>query len=266
MLKFDLHVHSDASPDSTDTPRRLAAKLRGKGLSGAAVTDHNKWADIKLPPDITYRALLIPAAEYTTDAGHMLVYFLQRGLETLLTKTPDDCYHWREITDAAHAQNALVFLAHPFAPIKNRPEAVFEAVDGIEIYNARIEHNRVKGANAKAQALRRQYGLAASAGSDAHYPGEIGAAYWQVDFDIDGLDDQTVLEKIKRALKNGEGVCCGGTASPVYRQRSRWLKAVRRRQWRSLPKIGVKLLAAVGQHVFTRRRKPVEITDESHPL
>ncbi len=39
--KWDLHVHSDASPDSNLTPEILVNKMIEKGISVFAVTDHS---------------------------------------------------------------------------------------------------------------------------------------------------------------------------------------------------------------------------------
>ena len=38
--RWDLHVHSDASPDSNSSPEDIVIKMKEKGISVFAVTDH----------------------------------------------------------------------------------------------------------------------------------------------------------------------------------------------------------------------------------
>ena len=77
LLKADLHVHTEHSPDSrTSLPDAITAAKRA-GMDFLAVTDHD------VPPvDEVFSqperegVLLIPGVEYSTDKGHLLGLFL----------------------------------------------------------------------------------------------------------------------------------------------------------------------------------------------
>jgi predicted metal-dependent phosphoesterase TrpH len=94
----------------------------------------------------------------------------------------------REICDRIHQQGGIVYIPHPFDPMRNcLKESVLEElvaegrVDAIEGRNAKtsLEH-----LNVRAQDFGRAHGLAIGAGSDAHVAEAIGAAYVEMpDFD-----------------------------------------------------------------------------------
>ncbi len=148
--------------------------------------------------------------------GHTLVYFLTEDIAANLPRDGKGRCSFSALCEKAHAAGALVFLAHPYAPYFERPESVCEGLDGIEAYNARIEHSRADEPNIKAQELARKYGKAFSAGSDAHFPEEVGYAYWQAEIP-DGAD---ILPAIKQALLDGCGEIFGGRANPALRVKS----------------------------------------------
>jgi predicted metal-dependent phosphoesterase TrpH len=84
-------------------------------------------------------------------------------------------------------QGGLVYLPHPFDPGRSSLGAAAERLcaagmaDVIEVFNAKIEdHSR----NEQAARLAAVNGLPPAAGSDAHDPEGIGAAYLDMpDFD-----------------------------------------------------------------------------------
>jgi predicted metal-dependent phosphoesterase TrpH len=226
-MKFDLHVHSEKSKDSSLSPDDLYTAAKRAGLSGVAVTDHNLYLDYPQLEDL----IIIPAAEYSTDCGHLLVYFLKEPLENTLSKNELGIYPWRQVIDAAHAQGAIVFLAHPFSPKIFRDIDTWKAVDGVEIYNSRVEHSRIKDANLSAQTTCLLLGKPFSAGSDAHFAGEIGRAFWECDdFDLTGMTRTEAQDAIKQKLMSGTGVVFCGAASPFYRVRSHYITAVKERK------------------------------------
>lgn len=226
-MKFDLHVHSEKSKDSSLSPDKLYSAAKRAGLSGVAITDHNIFLDYPQLNDL----IIIPAAEYSTDCGHMLVYFLKEPLENTLSKDELGRYSWRQVIDAAHAQGAVVFLAHPFSPNIFRDIDTWKAVDGAEVYNSRVEYSRIKDANLSAQTTCLLLGKPFSAGSDAHFAGEIGRAYWECDdFDLTGMTRAETLDAIKQKLMSGTGTVFCGAASPFYRVRSRFITAVKERK------------------------------------
>lgn len=219
LVKLDLHVHTDKSFDSPSSLSTMLEAACSKGLSGIAVTDHNV---AYLAENEETDLIIIPACEYTTTEGHMLVYFLTEKLTADLKKDKRGRFPFEEICKRAHAQNALVFMAHPYSPPIERSEEIFAAVDGIEIYNARIEHSSVKTPNLRAQEKCRKLGKSFSAGSDAHFPEEVGYAYWECEIDGGSRDEQ--LAQIKVALATGKGKVYGGVANPMCRIKSQSLR------------------------------------------
>lgn len=219
-LRLDLHVHTDLSQDSSTSLSDMLHAAKLKGLSGLAVTNHN----VCTPSAQEEGLFIIPAAEYTTDAGHLLCYFLTAPLEKGLSKDEQGRYSWQEIVSRAHAQGALVFLAHPFAPCVERDNGIYAAIDGVEVYNARIVHSRADRPNDRAQALCLAHQKACAAGSDAHFADEVGAAYWVCDVPTEGRTAHEVLDDIKFCLQNNLGRIYGGTASPIFRPMGQWVK------------------------------------------
>lgn len=239
-MKFDLHVHTENSIDSKASLASLCAAARKRGLSGFAVCDHNVFTHIPECDDL----IIIPACEYSTDAGHMLTFFLKDELD--VARNSNGKYPWREIVDAAKAQGALVFLAHPYSPKVKRDREVWQAIDGIEVFNARIEHSRIKDANIDAQTTCMLMKKPFSAGGDAHFPGEIGHTFWE-------CDCEPTLPAIKEALKNGEGRVFAGVANPLYQPMSQWIKMRKQRNYKIIPKLIIRFIYAF-LRFFTRKK------------
>lgn len=242
-MKFDLHVHTDASPDSLTTVKSAVAAARKAGLDGIALTNHNKFVT---PPQID-GFIIIPGCEYTTDAGHILTYFINSPLDEGLEKNAQGQYHWRDIVERARAQNAIVILAHPYAPEwKCRDDEVYTAVDGLEGYNARIEHSSAKLPNPRAQEKIVELSCAFTAGSDAHFASEIGAAYWEYS------QSTGSYEEIYDAIKSGSGRIYGGRAKSIWRPLSSWQMMFSNKSWRRIPNLIARTAKAVLQLVYPK--------------
>ncbi len=183
-------------------------EARKKGLSGVAVTDHNVFRKISS----TDNFYIIPACEFSTDAGHLVVYFQKSHINERLPRDRNGRFFWRDICKFAHDQGALVFLAHPFSPEKSRSESLFSDIDGIEIQNSRVVHSRIKCANQKAINLAKKLGKPFSAGSDAHCPQELGTSYWECDIPESAMSEPDFEERLKAALLSGNGRVFAGCA------------------------------------------------------
>jgi len=235
-LKFDLHIHSAYSPDSRSSVEEIIRNALRAGLQGISITDHNSFAGSEEAmkagrSDI----MIIPGAEYSTDMGHLLVYFLRRGLEKLsLPKDAAGRYRWRDIVSSAHEQGALVFIAHPFKKLMEHEQAFWDEIDGIEVYNSRAALCRNMEANKMAleEAIKRN--KAFCAGSDGHWTGEIGNAFWEY----------SGSEEIKDALKMGLGRVWGYPTSRLYEPASQILKQIKRKQLLQLPRPFAKMAYA----------------------
>ena len=250
-MKFDLHVHTDASPDSRTTVAAAVRAAKKAGLDGIALANHNKFV---IPPQ-TDGFVIIPACEYSTDAGHLITYFINSPLDEGLEKNAQGQYHWRDILERARAQNAIIILAHPYSPEwANRDDEVYTAVDGIEAYNARIEHAAAKEPNPRAQEKIRNLGCAFTAGSDAHFAREIGAAYWEYDA------ESGTLSEIYDALKSGTGRVYGGCAKAIWRPLSSWQMMFATKRWGRIPNLIARTAKATLQLIHPRRKpEPVDM-------
>lgn len=254
LIKLDLHVHTDASADSPAPLRDMLAAAGKKGLSGIAVTDHDHVSKSSQADGL----FVIGACEYTTDAGHLLVYFLKEDIAADLPRNDKNQLPWRAMIERAHRAGALAFWAHPYAPAIERPKEAFLLADGIEAYNARIQHTRVKGCNEKAQMKCRALQKPFSAGSDAHYPEEVGSAYWQCELDVEGKTDAELHSMLREALLMKKGRIYGGTAKALYRAKSQWLRLHRLDKRGTLLSVIPRYIRALLQSL-KKDRKPKEI-------
>ena len=255
LLKFDFHSHTDQSADAGQSAEQLFNAALAKGLSGLAITNHNTYNNCS-------RAglYIIPAAEYSTDVGHLLVYFLNEPLEKTLSRGGRSYYNWQDVVGLAHDKGALVFVAHPFSPDYPRPDEFWKAIDGIEVFNARIIHSRNIDANKRALALSRAGGLPFSCGSDAHFEGEVGCTHWECEIDIEGKTHDEVLQEVRLKLMTSSGRVVPGRASPFYRCASQWVTAWRAGLYKKLLKIPGRFLYGIYTLTLGRRRYDFDVS------
>ncbi len=200
-MKFDLHVHTTCSSDSIMETKDIFAAAASRGIDGVAVANHDVLESVASRDGI----YVIPAIEVSTDFGHMLIYFIKEDICKKLSRNEKGVFSFSEVVREAHSQGALVFAAHPFSPEIARPDEVWNAIDGVEIFNSRIVHSRILDANERALLLCREKDLAVSAGSDAHSKEEVGAAFVELDLAREDMSSPDFEEKVKAALLSREG-------------------------------------------------------------
>ncbi len=252
-MKFDLHIHSAYSPDSRSSVEDIIKAALLAGLQGISITDHNSFEGSEEAMKLGRSdIMIIPGAEYSTDMGHLLVYFLREGLEKLnLPRDASGRYRWRDIVLAAREQGALVFIAHPFKAAIEHEAALWDELDGIEVYNSRASLCRNIEANNMAMEEAIKRGKAFCAGSDGHYTREIGKAFWEY----------KGRSEIKDALRLGLGRVWGSPASRLYGPASQILKSIKSRQLWRLPKPLAKMAYACimeGGRIAGLGRKPLK--------
>ncbi|WP_121744057.1 PHP domain-containing protein [Natronorubrum halophilum] len=174
--RYDLQVHTDASPCSSAPPERVAAAAVDAGLDGIAVTDHDTLANVDAVRDAAPEGLeVIAAVEVTTTEGHLLALDV--------SKAPPRTDPLTAI-DHVHDQGGVAVLSHPFDTLRQYYEtdldALADAVDGVEAVNSRCVRRRY---NERAAAFASARGLPTTGGSDAHFPMEVGRAYTSVEGD-----------------------------------------------------------------------------------
>jgi predicted metal-dependent phosphoesterase TrpH len=189
LLKIDLHVHTEVSPDAHTKRADLPAIIRQRGLDGVAITEHNRFEPSKLD------ALILPGVEVSSADGHIVALGVE---EVILRGLPAD-----ETIQRIHKQNGIAIVAHPYDPVcecvkiarlKTRPDAV-------ETVNADALSFYVSKWLARRDAMK--FRLPEVGGSDSHIPQTIGDAYTVVDANSRNVSD--VLEAIRAGRIHADG-------------------------------------------------------------
>jgi predicted metal-dependent phosphoesterase TrpH len=164
----DLHVHTRYSKDSFISPRKVAL-FAEKYDRFIAITDHNEIQGALDAKKYDKKNRIIVGEEImATDIGiEILAYNIERRIN------PGKAI---EIIKEIHDQGGLAVLAHPFQrgyllrkvlPIL--PDDLIQAIDGVEVYNARNKEKE----NTKASNLADRYKKIRTKGSDAHMIWEL---------------------------------------------------------------------------------------------
>ncbi len=201
MLRVDLHMHTQFSPDSLVSPERLVARCQKVGLSCIAVTDHNTTEGARVVKDIA-PFLVIVGEEVRTSEGEVTGLFL--------TETIPEGLSIGETARRIKDQGGLVSIPHPFDRFRGEVisrrglDEVVQYADIVEVFNAR---NNLSADDRKALDFAREHGLLTSGVSDAHTTMELGRTYVEMP-DFDGTP-----EGFKLALSKGKIV--GRRTSPL---------------------------------------------------
>jgi predicted metal-dependent phosphoesterase TrpH len=182
-VRVDLHSHTMWSGDSTTTPDELVHAVTASGIDVLCITDHNAVRGaVELGDRLGCRVVV--GEELRTHAGEIIGLFLTERVP--MGVPPADAAR------AIRAQGGVVYVPHPFDPMRrNLSSAALDAlvadglVDAIEVFNAKTS---LRSLNERARNYAEWHGLAAGAGSDAHVPLALGAAYVEMP-DFDGPAD-----------------------------------------------------------------------------
>jgi predicted metal-dependent phosphoesterase TrpH len=178
-IRIDLHSHTMWSGDSTTTPDEIEQAVTESGIDVLCVTDHNAIAGaVALAGRLPCR--VVTGEEMRTSAGEIIGLFLTERVPAGLS--PIDSAR------AIREQGGVVYVPHPFDPMRrNLSEPALHAlvseglVDAVEVINAKTSLDSL---NRRAAEFATAHGLLGGAGSDAHVPGALGAAYVEMpDFD-----------------------------------------------------------------------------------
>ncbi len=202
-MRIDLHVHTVYSGDAALKPEELLKLAHSRNLQGLAVTDHNtiKGALECLKLGIEQEVVVIPGVEVRTDRGEVIGYFIQEEPRSR---------EFFEVVDFIREQGGMVAVPHPFDPFRvyrlRGLDELLEYVDAVEVMNARCTMN---SSNLSAMKFALEHELKVTAGSDAHYPEEVGRAGVVVDEPEDVMrgrvevfgTPQGVVEQLRRRLR-----------------------------------------------------------------
>jgi predicted metal-dependent phosphoesterase TrpH len=178
-VRVDLHSHTMWSGDSTTTPDEVEAAVAASGLDVLCITDHNAIRGaVELADRLPCRVVV--GEELRTHAGELIGLFLTERVPMGLPPL--------DTARAIREQGGVVYVPHPFDPMRrNISEPALQQladaglVDAIEVLNAKTSLGSL---NRRAAEFAAAHGLLAGAGSDAHVPLALGAAYVEMpDFD-----------------------------------------------------------------------------------
>jgi len=214
-MKVDFHVHTCYSRDSLTSLEAVIEACRKRGLGKVAITDHNTIAGaltlLEMAPD-----LVIVGEEIKTDVGEIIAYFLEEEVPKGLPL--------QEAVARVREQCGVIGVPHPLDRLRREAMGlthlltVIEQVDLLEVFNARTTF---PADNRRALDLAREWGLLATAGSDAHIAWEIGHAY----VEMPAFNDK---EEFLSSLAQGQIV--GRLTTPLVHLASTWAKLIKRLQ------------------------------------
>ncbi len=179
-VRVDCHLHTVASGDAVLTLSELAERAAAERIDVVAITDHNEIsAAMEAAASWQGPVRVLLGEEIRTQAGEIIGLFLTERIPYVLP-----------VADAVariKSQGGLVYLPHPFDPVRGSLGATADRLcadgmaDIVEVFNAKIADQEL---NARASDLASRWGLPGGAGSDAHDPVGVGAAYLEMpDFD-----------------------------------------------------------------------------------
>jgi predicted metal-dependent phosphoesterase TrpH len=188
MLDCDLHTHSRFfhrppewlaryDPGGAWLNERVA---RRRGLDGVCITNHDYFRPDTL--DAPAGGFRLPGIEISSTAGHVLVV----GSDPPTRTVPGDLTP-AEAVGLAHDNDCVAIMAHPFRngslPTSDAP------FDAVELNGKHPEFRQ------RVERLARRRGLPIVAGSDAHFPFEVGRASTRLD--VDELTPGSVVAAIR---------------------------------------------------------------------
>jgi predicted metal-dependent phosphoesterase TrpH len=187
-VRVDCHLHTALSGDAVTTLDELAERVEQERLDVVFITDHNVTAAAVEAAERGIGARVIVGEEIRTTKGDVIGLFLTERIPYVLPLA--------EAIGQIRAQRGLVYLPHPFDPGRSTLEPASTRqlcddglADVVEVFNRR------------AAELAARYDLPGGAGSDAHDPEGIGAAYLEMP-DFDGPAD--FLAALRQASVVGE--------------------------------------------------------------
>ena len=211
-LRVDFHAHTRFSEDAVTSPAALLDRARRAGLDRIAVTDHGTIAGALAARRLDPARVIVGEEIRCSDWTEVIGLFLTRPVDPGQTL--------EETVDAIRSQGGLVYVPHPYAYLTRARERVrrcMELADCLEVHNARAFW---PAWNRRADRAARASGLARCAGSDAHFPGEVGRAYTEI------RPFQTAAELRERLATARPGA--RALTSPLGHLRSLGVKAGRR--------------------------------------
>ena len=188
-IRADFHIHTHHSSDSNASASAIIDNARRAGLDVIGVADHNTTRGaIEVRSLANGKPLVLVGQEVRTMSGEIIVFGPEKDIPKGLTLA--------EALNMARAMGGFIVVPHPFDGSRHglgRDMAyAIEMVDAVETLNSRCLLGR---ANRKAADFAHENEIPMVAGSDAHFPEEIGSCVTEVE--IEGkLTEKSVLDAV----------------------------------------------------------------------
>lgn len=212
MWKVDLHSHTDRSPDAAIPPGELVERALEAGLDRIAVTDHGTIEGALEAREGAPDRVIVGEEIRCACGTELIGLYLD---ERVPQRRPLE-----EVVARIRDQGGVIYAPHPYAyawrPLWRAGRALGVA-DVVEACNARAFFRPWNSAAARAA---RRRGLSVAAGSDAHFPAEVGRAYAE----MPAFSDR---EEFLRAIRTARPVQVQTTSLSAH-VRSTVLKLARR--------------------------------------
>jgi hypothetical protein len=172
--KTVIHVHTDYSSDSNQSPAQLVESALRERIDCIAVTDHDT-IDGAMHVRSLARLSVIVGEEITTRDGHLLGLFLHATIPPGLSA--------EETIAEIRSQGGLALAPHPFSRLAQRSllaatSRIAPLLDGVEVHNAQNPLPWEDGAAARFAA---KHGLPGFVGADTHLAGRLAPCYQMLD-------------------------------------------------------------------------------------
>ena len=195
MLRCDLHIHTNFSPDGESSVEEIIARAEEAGLDAIAITDHDTTEGAKYALTLNTKIIIIPGIEISTKQGHLIAL----GITETIPKGMD----FIDTVKSARRLGAVLTLPHPYHKWRHgvalKVKSAIEAVDAIESFNSRY----ITGAaNKKAAKEARLFGKPCIGGSDAHNARFVG-------YGITLIDAEPDVASILQAIRDGKTKATG---------------------------------------------------------
>ena len=176
---MDCHLHTVHSGDAVTTPEQMLQGACSAGLDVIAVTDHHVVDAAKRMQEMAadYGVQVVVGEEIRTPLGEIIGLFLTERVPYVLPLL--------EAASRVREQGGVVYVPHAFDPLRSGlgrrgldELAESGLLDVVEVYNPKVPDESV---NEMALAVAAELGVLCAAGSDAHDPEGIGAAFIELD-------------------------------------------------------------------------------------
>ncbi|MCK4884422.1 MAG: PHP domain-containing protein [Candidatus Diapherotrites archaeon] len=185
-MKIDLHVHTNVSKDSGLSKTEINAACKTKGIDGVCITEHDFY-DPKRYRGI--KSIKFVGEEILSTSGDILAFGINEQIKRLMSA--------EETIETIREQGGIAIAPHPFDIFRKAiGKKIYDLdFDAVEAVNARCY---LKKFNAQAHAYATLKNLPTTAGSDAHFAGEIGNAFTEFPEWVNDVDDAMKAIKTKK--------------------------------------------------------------------